>query len=1198
MKRREFLKLLGWTTAGFLAYRPKNALGLEVLPLSETSNQLFQLPASVLAKTFLTPPTEARPWVYWFWLYGNITREGITADLEAMQRAGIGGVLIMEVDQGTPPGPVKFASPEWQDLFRFVCSEASRLGLQVNMNNDAGWCGSGGPWVTPELAMQKVVWTQAQVEGGTSLKLPLPQPTATDSFYRDIAVLAFPTPLDDLAGHPYRIPNIEAFAEFTVQDNLPAPAEWSSISNNQCVNRQRIIDISSNMGAEGRLNWDAPAGKWTIVRFGYTNTGVDNHPAPPSGLGLETDKLSSRATEFHFNAFIGKLIQDVGELAGNAFISTHIDSWETGSQNWTADFQSDFKRLRGYDPLPYLPVIAGFVVDTLEKSQRFLWDFRKTISNLLVENYAGYMRDLAEKHGMRLSIEGYSGVPVNELIYGGQAVEPMGELWSWSRFGAGETVMEMTSAGHVYGRPIIGMETFTADANEKWQGHPAVVKDIGDWAFCQGINRFVVHRYAMQPWVNPHYAPGMSMGPWGLHYERTETWWEKSKPWHDYIARCQHLLRQGWFVADICYLQPEGAPRNFDPPSNSMPPLSRSGYNFDGCPVDAVITRMSVKNGRLTMPDGMSYRVLALPSAQTMTPELLEKIKELVEAGATVVGEKPLKSPSLVNYPQCDDVVQKLADELWGSGKIAADKTPDQYLTEKGVPPDFTSDKNLNFTHRKTKDADIYFVVNPNEWAVESICTFRVKNRQPEIWDPLTGKIQPALAWTEVKEGTRLHLDLEWKGSRFIVFRRKPRANGGIVWASRNKKILWDLEKSNKQVAITIEHATYGVPGDPKRTRDVTTIVAKWVRDGRLEFPVTKIAETGDPAYGMVKTLQVSYLWNGNPVEAKYQDGETFTFYGPLPVVVKSALYGVLGDPQRTRDVTSIVSRLARNGQQSFPVVELVTFIGDPAPNIVKTLRVEYLWDGKPVTGKAFDGEVFQFHAPEMIMEAVPLKTTAFPKPALEIFERGRYLVRWESGAEHRYDGAELPEPYEITGSWHLAFPPGWGAPNHITLDHLISWSDHPDPGVRYFSGIATYRKSFTAPIEYFKPNHRIYLDLGRVEVMAEVKLNGKNLGIHWKPPFRLDVTHVLKPGENSLEIALTNLWINRMIGDEQLPEDSERNPDGTLKQWPHWLLEGKPSPTGRFTFTTWRLWHKNDPLAQSGLIGPVIVLTALRVDL
>ena len=474
----------------------------------------------VLEREFVTPPPAARPWVYWFWLNSNINRQGITADLEAMKRVGIGGVLIMEVDQGAPQGPVAFAGQKWRELFKHMLSEANRLGLEVNMCNDAGWCGSGGPWITPELSMQYLVWTETSVEGGKHFDAALPEPGRTANYYRDITVLAFPTP----AGKA-RIEKINGKTGHDRQDQPPAPAKYAEAPAEQVVKGDSIVDLSARF-QNGRLSWDAPAGKWTVLRIGHTSTGKDNHPAPASGRGLECDKLSAEAVDAMFAGLMGKIIADSPALAGKTLVTTHIDSWEVHSQDWTPRMREEFQKRRGYDLYRYFPVYTGRIVDSVEVSERFLWDLRQTICDLLVENYSGHFRELAQKNGLKLSIEAYGDGAFDDVTYAGRCDEPMGEFWSWAYGGAAESVTEMTSAGHVYGKRIIGAESFTATDAEKWQGHPANIKTLGDWAFCEGINRFVFHRYAMQPWLNAR--PGMSMGPWGLHYERTQTWWEQS----------------------------------------------------------------------------------------------------------------------------------------------------------------------------------------------------------------------------------------------------------------------------------------------------------------------------------------------------------------------------------------------------------------------------------------------------------------------------------------------------------------------------------------------------------------------------------------------------------------------------------------------------------------------------------------------
>ncbi|MFZ1936814.1 MAG: glycosyl hydrolase [Thermoguttaceae bacterium] len=1065
--------------------------------------------------TFSAPPASAKPWVYWFWLNGNISREGITADLEAMHRVGIGGVLIMEVDQGIPLGPVPFAGPKWRELFKYMVAEASRLGIEVDMNNDAGWNGSGGPWVKPEHAMQRVVWTETAIEGPKQFDGPLPQPHAVGNYYRDIAVLAFPTPpADGDTKQRYRIDHIKGKTA-VVREAVAPRAQYPAVSSDAVIARDGVIDLTAKFDKQGHLIWDVPAGKWTVLRIGHTLTGVVNGPSPKSGEGLECDKLSHEAFDEHWAGLMGKIIADVGPEAGKTLTYTHIDSWENGSQNWTPKMREEFQRRRGYDMLTWLPVMTGRVVDNLEVSERFLWDLRKTIAELNNDNYAGRAAELAHQHGMKLSIEAYGSGMFDDISYGGRADSPMGEYWIAG--GAIETLKEMASAGHVYGHNVVGAESFTAVTEvAKWMNSPQTIKSLGDTAFCEGINRFVFHRYAMQPWLNR--VPGMTMGPWGIHYERTETWWNQTGPWHEYLARCNYLLRQGLFTADICDLQPEDAPNTtgfgvaFGP---------RSAYAFDACPAEAVLTRMKVEDGRLVLPDGMSYRLLVLPPSETMTPVLLAKIKELVEAGATVVGSKPLKSPSLADYPKCDTQLRQLVAELWGDcdgktvtehacgkGKVICGKTPEAVLAEMGVPADFRAEKitsqtqTSRYIHRAADGVDIYFVSNANPRAIDTDCTFRVKGKRPELWHPDTGRVEPVAVYQEVDGCTRIPIWFDASGSVFVVFRAESGATADAVVAiSHNGKPV--MGSARPAVKIVVKSAIYGVPGDAARTRNVTARVQKMARQGECSFHVARMAEDGDPAFNVVKTLTVEYTVDGKPCRARGTDPETIQLLGG----------------QKPRDA-------------------------------------EVRYDGG-----------------RLLLEAA--------KP-------GRYELKTASGKTADVEVPAPPAAIKLAGPWELQFPEGWDAPKSVTLDKLISWSKHPNDGVKYFSGTATYLKTVRLPAEMVAKNRRVYLDLGKVEVLAQVKLNGKDLGILWKTPFRIDVTDAVRAGDNTLEVSVTNNWVNRLIGDEQLPEDSKRYPGGNLVEWPKWLQEGKPSPAGRHTFTTWRHWHKDSPLMESGLLGPV----------
>lgn len=1200
-----------------------------------------------LQARFQTPPPGARPWVYWFWMNGNITEEGITADLEAMARVGIGGTLIMSVSTGIPPGKVDFMTPQWRELFAFAVREADRLGLEIIMNNDDGWTGSGGPWNSVENSMQVLTWSEVRVNGPMKFADLLPRPPATRDHYRDISLFAFPTPSDaaidfresrpkltasdaqcevarlvdgdvaNVAGLPrpapdklswiqiefskpyrarsltlhtgagrhghrgeiqvsddgkafhtitkFRIPSgsspipvtlgFDAVESpffrivFTRADsrasrirvaeldlhgdariaNWPAKAGFYRSDRMEpddgptaaaSLPREEILDLTSTLAADGRLEWDVPQGHWTLLRLGHTTNGKMNHPCTPKGIGLECDKLSKEALRAHFDGFLAKLAADAGPRAGKTLIATHIDSWEVGAQNWTPKLREEFKARRGYDPFPYLPALTGRAVQSAEISERFLWDFRKTIADLMADNYFGHLRALAEKHGMGLSAEAYGSGNFDNLQCAGRTDIPMNEFWAGSSPNI-DLAKQASSAAHANGRRIVAAESFTAtDTNGKWQNHPYALKALGDRMYCAGVNRFVFHRYAMQPWQDRW--PGITFGKWGIHYERTLTWFDESRAWLRYLARCQHLLQEGDFVADLCFFLGESAPNGgLDP--DGLRPRPPAGYDYDGCNDEVIFNLMSVDDGRIVLPSGASYRVLVLPESRFMSPALLRKLRDLVRDGAHVVGPKPEKSPSLAGYPQCDEDVRAMAGELWGDtsspgerasgkGKIYWGKPLEQVLETLAVPPDVESpggpSENRTWIHRRIGNAEVYFISNQNDSPEMIDATYRVGGKIPELWHPDTGLIEPAGVWQPTADGrTTVRFRLEPRGSVFVVFRKPVGQIDPVVAVSRNGKLLVG------------------------------------------EVP-------------------------------------------PAKIVVRSAIYGVLDDPDRTLDVTAKVASEVAEGRRSVRVWS--TLGGDPAFGTVKTLRVEFTIDGQERTASARDGQMLSF--PRTVEPARPDVEiqSRDEKPRLLAYQGGRYEFKTASGKNHLRKVPQAPAPIPLSGPWELRFPPGWGAPESVVLDKLISWPEHPDDGVKHFSGTAAYHKTLHIPADRLGQGEALFLDLGRVAVIAEVKLNGHDLGILWKPPFRVEITGAAKAGANQLEVRVTNLWINRLIGDERKPAYLEWTASGGPAEWPDWLADGGPVPeTGRYTFTTWHHYDEDSPLLESGLLGPVTLPAA-----
>ncbi|NLP09771.1 glycosyl hydrolase [bacterium] len=782
---------------------------------------LFCIPFSLWAQPeeadFRQPPASARPWVYWFWMDGNLSKEGITADFEAMAQAGIGGVLSMEVDVGVTRGPVKFMSAPWRALFKHAVQEAERLGLQITLNSGPGWTGSGGPWINGEHSMQHLVASDTTITGGRRFNAPLHQPKPyppffgdgdwTDEmkiiyrdYYQDVAVLAFPALEED-----HRIADLKEKALYVrapyssapdVKAALPLAAYYPSLPAGATIDPQKIVDLTSRLSADGQLDWQVPQGRWTILRFGATSTGANTRPAPRPGFGLECDKFSRSAFDVHWNAYMGLLLQEIGprpQPRTTGWTMLHIDSWEMGSQNWTNGFRSEFHRRRGYDPLPYFPVVTGRIVGTTELSERFLWDLRQTAQELLLENHAGYLKELAHKNGFSLSIEPYDMNPTADLSLGAIADVPMCEFWARGYgFNTDYSCFEATSIAHTNGRAIVAAEAFTSDHNEAWKLHPGVMKAQADWAFCIGINRLAFHRYAHQPWLDR--APGMTMGPYGVHWERTQTWWPLISGFHTYLARCQYMLQQGVAVADICLLTPEAAPYVFRPmalPQHGGLP-DRPGYNFDGCAADILLNHSRIKEGCLQLDGGASYRLLVLPQTTTMTPRLLHKIRTLIYDGAVVFGHPPKRSPSLTGYPECDQQVLRLVKELWGSeatsgerrlgkGRLiwsplpAGETYPDlptlaSLFDQMNWPPDFSTDAAFRYTHRRLTGSEFYFLANSEDRTTKAVCRFRLTGLRPGLWNPLTGTTNEAVAFSEKNGCTEIEVALEPHGSIFIVF--------------------------------------------------------------------------------------------------------------------------------------------------------------------------------------------------------------------------------------------------------------------------------------------------------------------------------------------------------------------------------------------------------------------------------------------
>ncbi|MBT9333075.1 glycosyl hydrolase [Paracidobacterium acidisoli] len=1112
-----------------------------------------------LAQNFLHPPDSAKPRVWWHWVNGNITQQGITADLEWMSRSGIGGMQMFDGDLGVPvfvDKPLLWMTPDWKAAWKHAAAEADRLHLEMSMAASGGWSESGGPWVKPGQAMKKYVWSETEVHGpqmysgrltapprnngkfqdlvpvpdGTipsvsGLPGARPQPPAPPSpelpdFYADTAVIAYRVPDQEIAmtdlhpkvttsagdldasalmdGHfkdifvlplppnrnegwieyafaqrfrtssvliaaastqkfgPRALPDGEVQASDDGQTwrtlvELPGPLESRSVNlslrtytypeteakfyrvllkppagprrpglpheirltelrfystprvndwedkasfgtlyedastptrdvpQNEVIRKTDVVDLTSKMSADGTLHWQVPEGRWRIVRFGYSLEGEVNHPATREATGFEVDKLSRADVTDYLNHYIDMISSMAGPYFGKSFRYFVMDSWEAGEENWTEAMFREFSERRGYDMRPYLPVLTGRIVGSAKESDAFLRDFRRTIADMLADNYYGNAAAMMKARGVGLYAEAMgTGLPTtgDGLMNKGQVTIPMGEFWTPPPDHSDNhysDVKETSSAAHIYGKPLAATESFTTGPFvTPWGESPLYLKPLADENFARGINRIVIHTSVHQPFTDKEHRPGLTLGPWGQSYTRNITWATQAKAWNTYLARCSYLLQQGSYAADVAYFYGDGAPVTV-PFWKPIRPALPAHYGYDWVNDDVLLHGATVRDGSLRLASGMQYRVLVIPDdVHSMSLALIMRIHSLVEAGMVLLSPRLEHASGLEGGPDADAKFQKIADELWGSGtehalgrgRVYTGMEIESVLGKEGVLPDFSYDAphnvgpeipyaipngaspdDLVYLHRTTNDADIYFVATQKKHAFDVNVSFRVQGRVPELWHPDTGDLDAAM-YSEQDGRTIVPIHMDPVGSVFVVFRR-----------------------------------------------------------------------------------------------------------GAAP----------------------------------------------PAP---------------------------------LFAEAQPL--------------------------------AVLPE------DWSVKFPMADGSPVQTHDTHLASWTESADPNVRYFSGSATYAQDVTVQPEWIRSGSHILLDLGVVREMAEVFVNGQQAGgVLWKPPFRTDITAALHAGTNHIEIRVTNLWPNRMIGDLQ------------------------PGVAHTQTFTDYRPFRPDSPLMPSGLIGPVDLLSA-----
>lgn len=788
-----------------------------------------------LEKDFARPPDSSRPWAFWFWVNGNVSKEGIKADFEDMKRVGIGGAMLFDGKMYLPGGPVRYGSDTWHEYVQYAIKLADELGLQLGVMNCAGWATAGGPWNSLEQSMKMLVWSEQPVKGGTMWKGQLPKPPRRENFYRDFAVLAVP---DRDASFQTEVISpavaVLSFAKPTECDTLILPGsneeafcggklessedgktfqqvalfeesskDWpmsvavkfpatkaryfrvtlsknatgakaadvrlskgsrvpklaqkigtrvlisDEVSDGAGIPAGEVIDLTKQMQPDGSLAWDAPSGNWTILRFGYTTTAQTNHPAVPEGTGWEVDKFDAEAVAHHFENGLGRLIREAGPHLGRSLTGVVSDSWEAGPQTWTAAMPKLFENYRSYPMGPYLACLAGRVIESPEKTEAFLRDYRKTLGDLYADQYFGTMERLANEHGLKFMAEGYGGV-FDEFKVNARLDIPAVEFWNHDLY---KSCGIVPSVAHTTGKPIVMAEAFTSRPPDKsgWREMPAMLKPLGDEAYTLGVNRFALHSYVHQP--RSDIAPGFTHGRYGTQFGRLNSWWPLAGGWIDYLKRCQYLLQSGVPIIDLLYLQPEKLSteqRDLEFPWGE----GRKGDFFSV----SQLKDAKAEGGLIQVKSGLRYRALVLPERSLISLEALQELNRLRSEGAKVLGAMEAQPAGL----------QDIDNPAW---KAEAAKWTKNGAVRFDFPPDFQG-ADLRFFHRAGEGYDLYFIANVSDQPVKTIGEFRITGKEPELWNPLTGRIAAASNYEMGQETTRVKLDLEATGSIFVVFRR------------------------------------------------------------------------------------------------------------------------------------------------------------------------------------------------------------------------------------------------------------------------------------------------------------------------------------------------------------------------------------------------------------------------------------------
>lgn len=1152
-------------------------------PLSATpdtdSTQTYSLvrkaDTSALVKSFQTPPKDARPQVWWHWMDGNVSKEGIRKDIEWMKRNGIGGFHQFDAGGVNMPRAAKvklpYLSDGWKDAFRFALNLADSLDMDVTIASAPGWSSTGGTWVKPEDAIKKLEWRSIDTRGG-KISVQLPdlynvvgpyQDYHTDNdrikiepYGKDLYVLAVRLPYSDKSMNalgaqvsksestisvefrkpqtiksltlktmamgdrprtgkpecrnilecsddglkwrkvcdieptvlPYLTVNVpptcaqffrvkgeklESLELFTVM-KINHSQELGGFGiihdfwkchtpySKDAIRTSDIIDLTGKMTADGKLECSLPAGRWRIYRFGWSITGKINHPASPEATGLEVDKLDPDAWMRYFRTYLD-LYKDAadGMLGEKGIRYLLVDSYEAGAYTWTPKLAKEFKARRGYDLLPWLPVLAGEIIGSSQMSERFLWDWRRTLGELFCENYDRINEivneyDLAGRYTeSHEASRAYTGDGMDPKI---KATIPMAAFWM-ENTPTGSAVpsaicdiRESASVSHIYGQRLVAAESFSVNGDEgrAYTYCPENMKYIADVGLSAGVNRFVIHESASQP--NDQYLPGLQLFRYGQWLHRNETWGEYAWVLTDYLARSSSMLQQGNSVADILlyYGEDLNITGLYGGQAFSSLPQVPDGYNYDFANPTVLRSGIKVENRTLVAPSGARYRVLWLDrNCEVMSLDILKKIKEFADAGVIICGKEP---KSCAGLKADDRAFASIVDDIWHSRrKNVFAKGLEDCLRRSGIQPDF----------RAT-------VTSP-------------------VAEPVVRHSSPTIKATGGSAG---HFDkLSDQENAVEAPANAPDSYGDFKYVHRtlpdSTQIYWVRNFSGKDSNVELSF-----------------------RDGG------KFAAIFNPENGDVTDADVKF-GNGRSTVS-------------LPLLSADARFVVLSNRPQIKVTIDTV------------------FVNTTDTTMICT------------------SDSTEVHPVDSLVSAGHFDTSA-SSAQRKLSDQGISLRDQQNSVAEPVEATTIQT---VTSTWQVHFDQKNGGTADEEFPELVSWTRKENPIVKYFSGTAIYKTTVTIDSTQLATSARIFIDLGVVKNIADLSINGTPAGVLWKAPFRTaDIKPLLKEGDNLLEIKITNVWRNRMIGDVQ---PGEKHPVTAIR----------------------RFYKSTDKLLPSGLLGPVRIIT------